>query len=294
LYQETEAPKPPTSISTEPTETGVNLRWEDLQNNVYGFYVYRMNGFSEALEQISPLILPDTSRQYVYADTSDLLKGNQYYSYAVKTVNDSYLLSGFSDTLSVRPAIPTTIDTPLGLRTRKDGKTVYLFWNDMQTTHPDLQGYKVYRQRSDEAKYQEITEVLAANHYQDTTIEEGYAYTYAVQALDYYGAVSELSYPAQVAFYLRLPVPPSGIKVLPAAEGITVSWGEVRQPALSQYHLYRYEPGKEVVRVAEISKDQFQHTDRAVEKGKLYFYYLTSVNDSRMEGDKGKAVSIRY
>lgn len=294
LYEESEQPEPPTNISVEPTETGANLRWEDLQNNVYGFYVYRMQGFSNELEQISSLIHPDTSRQYIYADTSTVLRGNQHYSYAVKTENDGYLLSNFSDTVSVRPNIPTEVSTPTGLRTRKDGKSVYLFWNDLQNVQTDVMGYRVYRQSNRQDSLQLLVEFPAtANHFRDTTTEEGYAYRYAIQALDFFGAESSLSRPAQVDLYLNLPVPPSGIKAHSTGDGIRISWGEVRQPRLRQYHLYRYVPGENPLQIAEIPQGQFGYTDQTTQSGKLYFYYLTSVNNAQMEGSSSESVSVR-
>jgi hypothetical protein len=58
--------------------------------------------------------------------------------------------------------------------------------------------------------------------------------------------------------------------------------------------LYRQEPGLPPEFITILEKDQLDYLDKAVERGKLYSYYLTSVNTGNIESDPGQLATIRY
>ncbi len=98
-------PAPPTDVGAEPVKGGVNIYWTHLDPNVTGYYIYRNLGLNDSLQQISRLIKPDREIMS-YTDTSATLSGNLTYTYAIRSVNDSYLMSMLSEKVSAQPEYP--------------------------------------------------------------------------------------------------------------------------------------------------------------------------------------------
>ena len=294
-YEETEKPLPAIDVQAKGTRDGVQIFWKDLGRTNYGFYVKRRNTQVDSFVTISELITVETDRSYIYLDSSAGLRGDNYYEYFIQTVNDGYQLSDPSDTVRARPLLPTKIDMPTGFRLRKDLRHCYLFWDDQGKVNKNLWGYSLYRKRSDQDSAEIIAELIPStqNHYQDTNIAPGFSYSYQLEARDYFGAVSPRTLPKEATWYAKTPLPPMQATVAKSKDGVMVRWGEVRQPGISKYHLYRYRPGLDPILIQKLEPSRLNYEDKAVGDDNLYFYYLTSVNAQGVESSKGKSVSIR-
>jgi hypothetical protein len=295
-YLELEHPEPPVSIKAKGIKNGVQIEWDDQNSTTYGFFVYRQNDQTHSMEQISDLINLDTSRHYQFLDTVAGLRGSEIYYYTVKTINDGYQESAFSDSVYARPQIATSIAMPSNFRLRKDGLSCYLFWADQSITEEDLKGYTIYRKRSDQDSFTIYIPLISrqSNHFHDTLISEGYGYEYQLMAVDFFGAESEMTSPISVSFPALLPAPPSMPQASVTEGGIALRWIEMRQSGLKSYTLYLYRPGTEPLKITSLNPDQSLFIDKAVREKELYFYYLTSKNEQGMESKPGKAVSVRY
>ncbi len=294
-YLELEKPDAAVNIRGTGMSDGTKIEWDDYGRTTYGFYVFRKASNQNQFEQISDLIIIDTSRHYVYYDTSSTLRGDINYDYCIQTINDGYQPSDFSDTITVRPDLPTEIAMPTGFRLRKVGKGCYLFWNDLSKVDDNLWGYTLYRRRLDQDSAQVIAELISAssNHFHDTTINTGYSYEYQLQARNYFGAKSTLTYPQRASWYAVAPAPPPPPRVTTSANGIMLRWSEIRQKGLAGYNIYRYQPGENPFKVISTSAEQHSFEDDNIVDGKLYFYYLTTTNEEGLESTPGKSVSIR-
>lgn len=294
LYESKLKPEAPQNVTFRTVDRGVELSWEDLQRNVFGYYIFRREK-NEGFIQISEPVMVNPKGQYHYVDTTLSLHGDRTYDYAVKTISDSYVLSQFSDTVTVRPDIEVLIEIPQNFRGRKADNKVYLFWDDM--TDPNLMGYKVFRKKTFETEFTMLHDSLlpaGTNHFIDSSMEKGYAYDYALKAYSFFGSKSNFSHPLQFKFYLNLPTPPSGVKAHKVHEGIRIMWGDVVTNDLEGFNLYRYSTGSKPTRITTVAANRHDFLDPHVERGQLYFYYVTSSNKQEIEGQPSEAVSIRY
>ncbi len=296
LYESDFVPEPPVEFAVRTADGGVELQWEDLQRNVFGYYVYRQER-EEGFVQISQPILANEESVYHYFDRDSSLRGDRFYDYALKTISDSYVVSPFSDTLSARPGITVEIKPPQNLRGRTSDGNVYLFWDDLSLMEDNLFGYQLLRKKSFEDEFRSIHDSVlfaATNHYLDSTVEKGFTYDYAVKAFNFFGSESGLSNTVQFGFLLPLPSPPPSIRAQRSTSGIRIVWGEVFSGELSNYNVYRYSPGTEPALLSQVPAEKHDFLDEQVETGELYFYYITSTNAQEIEGRPSEQVSVRY
>lgn len=294
LYESNLRPEAPQNVAIRAVEGGAKLSWEDLQRNVFGYYIFRREK-NEGFIQISEPVIVNPKGQYHYVDTTLSLRGDRMYDYAVKTISDSYVLSQFSDTVTVRPDIEVPIGAPRNFRGREADDKVYLFWDDL--VDRNLMGYKVFRKKTFETEFNMLHDSLltaGTNHFTDSSMEKGYAYDYAVKAYSFFGSESNFSNALQFKFYLNLPTPPPGVKAHKVREGIRIVWGDVLTDDLESFNLYRYSTGSKPTRITTVSANRHDFLDPDVEHGQLYFYYVTSSNKQEIEGRPSEAVSVRY
>jgi len=299
--QSSREPDPPVGLEAEALENGVRLSWWSFPDgHTAGYYVYRGEGRGRELSQISPL-LPVGESLTSYVDTSAFLTGTHQYAYAVRAESRSYVLGPFSDTVLIRPGIPTVPHAPFGLEARVIDGFVQLYWEDMENVEPDAQGFFVLRRELPldgvPAEFERINDALLPpqqNNYVDTTVRQGMSYEYVVQTQDFVGGLSPLSPSKRVELRLPDPIAPAGLRAGRRGETMSVSWDETVQPNLVAYRLYRYEREKEPVLVAEVRPDVLEVEDKGLNPGELYFYYLTSIGSEGRESERSEEVGIRF
>ena len=81
---------------------------------------------------------------------------------------------------------------PINLVAANELGQVALDWDD--NTEPDLAGYRVYRQQWVDDDFFDISELIGASDYIDTTADPALTYTYKVHADDTAGQLSNSSY----------------------------------------------------------------------------------------------------
>lgn len=294
LYESNLKPGVPQNVSSRPVDRGVALSWEDLQRNVFGYYIFRREKNKDFI-QVSEPVKVNPKGRYHYVDTTRSLRGDCMYDYAIKTISDSYVLSQFSDTVTARPGIKVPMDVPRNLRGRQGDNKVYLFWDEL--ADQNLLGYKIFRKKTFEKQFKVLHDSLlyaGTNHFTDSSMERGYAYDYAVKAYSLFGSESNFSQPLQFKFYLNLPTPPSDVKAHIVREGIRIVWGKVLMNDLESFNLYRYSSGSKPTRITKVPADKHDFLDLQVKRGQLYFYYVTTSNKQEIEGTPSEAVTVRY
>lgn len=75
-------------------------------------------------------------------------------------------------------------------------------------------------------------------------------------------------------------------------DGITIEWEEPEQEDIKSYRVYRYERGGKPVAIVTVSHGTERFIDITARKGKLYFYYLTSVHQNGNESLPGREEGI--
>ncbi|MCC7525231.1 MAG: hypothetical protein IT250_10440 [Chitinophagaceae bacterium] len=285
-------PEPPNEIDATPVNKGINVYWKSEEPYSKGFYVYRRDQPNGSFTLVSPLI---NSGQAVYSfiDTSGQLQPGGVYQYVVRTINDNNQLSKPSDTVTANPGITKTITSPVNLRYRESDGKITLLWDDMRPWESDLLGYKVYRKSGNGNFIRMANDSLLAEHnfFEDSTIQAGANYSYAVTLYDISGNESEKSVIAVSANAETLPGAPSGIRVSQPGNEVYITWGQIAGD-VNAIKIYRSEPGIAAKLIGTVTEDDF-FTDKNVTKGKLYFYQLSSVNNGNKEGALSEKVSLR-
>ncbi|HZV12823.1 MAG TPA: hypothetical protein VFA55_06370 [Candidatus Kapabacteria bacterium] len=298
LYKSTLIPTGPGEIHAEGRKDGVKLEWKSKERNVLGYYVYRTDGFDDTLHLITSLIPADTV--VTFLDTSSSLSGKLRYGYAIRTENTSHLMSGFAETLYVRPLIPTQPPTPLNLATSVHGHVIQLYWDDMRAMDHSVSGYFIYRREASgtakQNEFKKLSDTLLRakhNNYVDTTVETDKIYEYAVQAVDYFGGMSGMSASAKGEIQSLAIAPPAGLRAQSTPDGIAMNWDTTHEANVTGFKVYRYERGKKPQMMATTTLDDREYTDTKAQKGRLYFYYITAVGAHEKESAPCDEISIR-
>jgi len=291
-------PAPPSDVGAKPVKGGVKIYWTHLNPNITGYYIYRDLGLNDSLQQISSLIKPDREIMS-YTDTSAALTGNHTYRYAIRAMNDSYLLSMLSKKVPAQPNIPTVVVSPSNLRGGYSGGKILLVWDNMNTTDEYLLGYNVYRRETGKKNYTRMNTVMLlfnSNTYSDSSLLSGTSYDYAVTAFDESGSES----PKSKSYTVKIPTAgtlidaPSGFRVSRGKGSAILTWTSVGDDNLSKYAVYRYLPGNRPQLLAKVQPDTYTYEDKTVKNGTLYFYYMTAVSKTGRESVPCQTVNIRF
>ncbi|MCO5273146.1 MAG: hypothetical protein M9954_15915 [Cyclobacteriaceae bacterium] len=286
VFQDRAAPLPPTGLSAVPEQQGVRLQWRPGDTHIKGYYVYRgMEG--EKLGQVSPFITDTT-----YLDTSQTLSGRIFYNYAVRSENLSLIASPFSDTVQVRPEVPTQPLKPRELLAAGIGPGIRLSWLDMKALDNSIESYEIER------KARQVPDTLfrvEENSFYDTTALHGVPYAYRVRAIDMFGGASDwgqeatalLAGPSTSLFS------PPGFQAFKGDGAITLRWGGSLQQGLASYKIYRKTLETPAILLATVEANTYEYIDQSVKKGEKYFYYITAVGGNG-ESERGAAIVISY
>jgi hypothetical protein len=294
IFQSAEAPERPYAVLAEPVAGGVRVSWDVADADLEGCYVWRIDPLTGQAGQVSDL-LPVKAERSVYTDTSSSLLAEYNYGYTVRAVSASRVVGAFSETAYARPQKPTRPPAVLGLSAAWEDDAVKLYWTDMQPFDKALDGYHVLRRTGTDKLVRLTDSLLPArqNGFVDTTALPGKSYGYAVQAWDIFGAAGDTGVIVTVAVERPVPAAPAGLRAHATSSGIELSWDEPFGPAVTGYRVYRYERGREPSRIASPKPGTTDYTDNDVTRGRLYFYYLTSVGEGGTESGPSAEVGIR-
>lgn len=302
FHQSSVNPIPPVNIKAETLSNGVKLQWENSEDFIEGFWIYRSNGFSDSLALISNLIKEEKPFT-VFSDTSEELSGKLTYLYSIRSSSTSHVLSNFSDTIAIRPEIETVPPAPTGLNAfLQDDNSVRINWDDMTEIESSVGYYLVLRKTIDptgktNSEYELLIDsVLSSenNLFIDSTNEAGKTYEYVVQSIDLFGGQSALSNSIQLNYPLAEVKSPGGLFVTRDEDGVIIKWDPVSEENITEYRVYRQQRDEEMDFLGSVQNGKpLQMSDRGVKKGELYFYSVTAVDKNQQESSSGYTISIR-
>lgn len=178
------------------------------------------------------------------------------------------------------PAVPT------GLKVDPTDGGGVATWN--RNTEPDLAGYRIYL----DGNLRNGT-LIQGTRYEFDLLTNGQTYTAEVSAVDESGNESEKSAPVQ--FVPEEPPPvvddppgaPKGLKAIPGATEVLLSWQPNRDRDLAGYNLYR---DGEKINTTLITTTSY--TDKNVSPGTEYTYYLVAVDDAGQDSEASESVTV--
>lgn len=286
-------PLAPTILSSYGIKGGAVIKVKATDPETSGVRIYRNDGSTARMVAVSDLIKVPDSMIVVFHDTSLTLSGRMTYTYGAKAESSSFIESALSATAFVRPLIIDPPSDPTTFTAYYEDGMVKLFWENMEERDPGIAGYQVWRKENNPYTllHPEYV-ILKVNYYNDSTIEPGKTYSYRISAVDIDGNMSASGIVASVSTPPNIPIEPSGISGLMSENGIYLSWGQTVYPDIASIRLYRYQRGTNPVMIKTLSPETVEFVDTDVDPGKLYFYYLTTVNKAGTESVKSEEIGV--
>lgn len=286
--------KPFTAVQVTATgkDGGNMIGWSYPYSDAAGFYVYRMGG-DKSFIQVSSLIEANEKSNYSFTDNAALAQ-NKFYSYTIKTVSKSNVMSDNSDTVVVKTVAgiqASRPSAPLNVNAGLNENMISVFWDDVKQSNETVTGYLVLRTKQGSGKSDTMR--TATNFFTDRDLEKGIAYSYSVITLNAYGNRSTVSQAADITIPSEAVLPPAGLRASVLKEGISVQWEHPENGENYSYNIYRYTRGSTAKLVGNVKAvDSF--TDKAVSKGEAYFYTVRSINNKKEESDDSQEVGVEY
>lgn len=289
----------PIISSSQAVINGARVEIKVFNPDIRAVRIYRRLRGAEEFSPVAVVPVKD-GVQTVYTDTSMYFSGYTLLSYTALAENTSHALSEFSDTVSVFPISETKPYSPVNVSAAYENGSVNLIWDDMSRTNPEITGYRVYRKVIDAASVKQKDFTLLSdrflqpevNYFTDTVVVTGNTYEYLVRSVDFKGAESLEGTGAVITLQKATPVAPSAMKLYAQTDGIMIEWEEPDQEDIKSYRVYRYERGGKPTLVTTVSRGTERFNDITARKGKLYFYYLTSVHQNGNESVPGREEGI--
>ncbi|TCD26308.1 hypothetical protein EZ456_13495 [Pedobacter psychrodurus] len=268
---------PPANVVVKNVNKHHVISWTDYNNDTRGYYVYRTNEVGGDMKPITEMIYFDAKakRNYVYIDTADNLSPTV--GYALVTENLSNTRSVFSKIFYLsNPNF--SIAAPVIVDFKKDGKGIYLFWQDT-TVVKQVSGYNIYR-KSGNSPYVKVnkTPVLGfKNTFKDeflfNDVEVSYKITGVTSTDKESGFSNEITVSSNQLVYA-----PSALKSFTGKDNksIILQW-QPSQSEVAKYELYRYVRGADPTKIADIDAKILTHTDATYDKGKINYYFIKTI-----------------
>jgi fibronectin type 3 domain-containing protein len=298
LYDAQSIPKIPTNLEINASKNGAELKWQSADEITRGFYVFRRSGRTNDFIQISSLI-PTQRGQAAFTDTTRLDFETTYY-YSIKAESDTYDKSGFSETVTYKPAVSknrNTLKPPFDLNiTYRDDKLM-LSWENLNATISQVLGYQVFRRNINEKDAKLLTDKplsFRQNFYEDSTfISEG-KYQFFVVSTDLQGNFSERSQPVNLDLTNRFVMTPENLGAEVLVNEIKLKWTGLDIDRIKNIKIYRAEEGANFLLISTLPKNKQDFNDSNVNKGKTYSYKVSSIDLNNKESDKSEPLMVSF
>ena len=252
-----------------PGDGQIRLEWSGVSDsNLSHYELYRSvyNGYIRLDRSTSSFV------------DSDLDNGITYY-YALVAVDRD----GNKQEIAQRtPAMPVDMAParPMNFSASGRDEEVRLRWTPNQEY--DFTQFLLYRNTVDEPPIRSTSPLTTLepgdSTYVDTGLTNETMYYYYLVAMDRTSNRSEAARATAVPGFV-----PEGFVALSGDQTVQLSWLAHQEPGLSHYVLYRTDSYKEVPAsgdsVAHIAITDTAYADSGLEYGKMYYYYLTIVDD---------------
>lgn len=238
---------PPAEIALRASDKSVFFNW--LQDNMrfLAVNIYKSTTETSGYQRLNadPVIIsevpkPDGSYRYpdIFYTDRKVENGKNYY-YKLTCINYFGRESAFSPAVKVTPRDTTPPKAPSFLRSRIETKQVHLSWVNVPSE--DARGYHIFRSKSFDGPYQQITQQLLSltdTSYTDIVPEAGNFYYY-IASCDAEGNCDK-SFPtlAQIAD-ITPPAAPVNLTALADTGRIILRWEANTEADLAGYQIYR-------------------------------------------------------
>jgi hypothetical protein len=287
----------PVNFQKFPGTKKIVLRWQEITGFfAVGYEIYR------AFNLGGPFAMLGQTDKTEYSDQN--VQNGITYFYKVRAFDKRGRASEFSPVIDACPDFAP--NPPIILKTEGRAKSVLLVWVSNPSKSQDtakLSGYRIYRAKSEEDTYQEITQLSVGDlagssdgkmYYRDKALLDGSTYFYRVVAFNEKNIESDFSHP------LKGTVLPN-INSVNAQSGlireVKLSWVAVKSPFVVGYNIYRsFKADGNFIKIKRINAaeaiDNFAYSDiDGLGDKKNYFYYVTAEDDVNVETKSSPVVA---
>jgi hypothetical protein len=298
-----EKPMSPRRVKAEKTKLGTRISWKKSEPFVENFYVYRGTGIGGKMLLISPLLFSKDSIPS-FTDTTSRLNARYQYGYAVRAVSTSHKESAMSDTVYIQPDAPKMVGSlavPQNLSAIKaSDKLVTLFWDDATAMDVNVMGYDVYKKTNNGASFTKLNKnILPAsqNHFRDSTFVFGQTAEYQVKSL---GSDTKIQSKASASAFIQNKIEglsaPINLRITQKMtdKSAVINWTKSDDKRVQTVKIYRAEQVANSVPklLVSLPNSVESYSDKTVEVGKSYFYFLSSTSIGSEESDKSRIVFL--
>lgn len=266
------APRTPRGLKVKGGDARASLTWSaNPESDLRDYRVYRATGTGK------PRLIATVSKsKRSYTDTK--LANATTYVYSLAAVDKAGNISSRSSGVSARPTDKTAPAKPSGLKaTGRDGR-VLLTWN--ANKDKDLALYQVLRSTGSGSYTRIATVARPGNTFIDAAVKNGTTYRYVITAVDTTGNISSRSSSVSAKpTDTTAPAAPAGVKATADDGTVTLTWDANDESDLKDYQVFRTTGGK-ITRVATVAKSIRSFTDRDVQNGTTYLYFVTAVDSA--------------
>jgi fibronectin type 3 domain-containing protein len=265
-------PDPPVNLSAVAGDGFVDLAWEQGLVNRSRVVAYRIHRgpSSESLTEIK-----DVGWSTLGYNDTNVTNGNLYY-YAISSIGSAGE-GPRGGPVTARPMGPPA--APLNLTAETGAGTVDLSWSPPNATGGELLGYHVLRGFSISG-LEMIASLGTVYEYEDTDVETGVMYFYAIVAFNSVGNGTRSE--AVPIIPVAPPSEPRSLTVIPGDTRVELSW---KAPAddggslVQGYRLYWGTSRDAMSLLEETGLGVLSHTETGLENGRLYYFYATAYNN---------------
>jgi hypothetical protein len=272
---------PVSEIEAAPKEKGILVTWRGHIPNDRGYYVLRMEGFSDSLKIISNFIPASTDTAvYSYLDKDASLRGDRNYTYGVMSESHGYLKSEVLLTASARPNIPIHVPVAQSLRLRPhDDESGYsLSWQHVSNSeYNNLFGYRVYYRKNPNSNYIEFTTHLILP---DTNWIELPVFTpeteWAVKTFDVFGNESDFSNSVKVNNPFYYDFGPKYLRAEPLENVVELRWNNTSPERITGFKLYRTDGKNEPELIKGFKPDELSFNVELPDDDIVHYYQIVA------------------
>lgn len=285
--------KPPQILEVHSNVTGggVDLTWSISPDpNVAGYHIDRVNVDTDQTERLTDELI-DTSDPRFRDDTAE---PDQYYHYYVIAVSEAGVESERGNP-AVENILPVHYpDSPANLsaEVNEEERTIELEWDGIEQDEM-FNSYVVlrrtYREGEERGSFSQVnSEQLTEERIVDEGIAgegftEGMFYEYGVVSSNIQGRRSDTVFTIKQMPMLTPPEPPTSIEAdIRNGVRINVVWGASPSTAVTSYNVYRTTEAEDTT-VTNMSRGRRYLSDRNVETGETYRYFITAVDSAGNE-----------
>jgi hypothetical protein len=278
---------PISELEAEPKEKGILITWRGHVPADRGYYVLRMEGFSDSLLVISSFI-PATADTAVYSyfDKDPSLRGDRHYTYGIISESHGYQKSEALLTASARPNIPVHVPVPqhLSLRLHDDESGFSLTWRDVAVNgYNNLFGYRVYFRNNASEDFKEFTTELILPDTNWINLPFVKIETeWTVKTFDVFGNESVFATPVKYEDPFFYEFGPRYLRTESMENHVEIRWNNTSPGRITGFKLYKSDGTNEPELVRTFTPNELNFNAEFPAENEVHYYSIVATDKNNV------------